>query len=245
MAELLVSVRSVAEAAAALAGGAALIDVKEPRHGSLGRAADSTIRAIRSRVGDRRPVSAALGELVDRPAPLPDVELTYAKWGLSRCLDLSDWPVRLLRTAQQQGRRQAVAVSYVDWRLARAPRPGDLCDFACRHGWGVLLLDTWKKNGPTLLDWLCVAEIDRFCRRCRQAGVRVALAGSLGPVEIQRLQEVQPDWFAVRGAVCRKNCRTNAVDAGRVRSLVQLLQCGPTSSGCPGPDQSRPLFVEG
>jgi uncharacterized protein (UPF0264 family) len=236
MAELLVSVRSVAEAAAALAGGAALIDVKEPRHGSLGRAGDSTIRAVHAWVADRRPVSAALGELVDCPAPVPDVALTFAKWGLSRCRDLTDWPSQLLRLSQRQRGIQAVAVSYADWRSAQAPEPNEVCDFACRHGWSVLLLDTWTKNGLTLLDWLSVTEIDRICRRCRASGVRIALAGSLGPEEIRRLREVQPDWFAVRGAVCRQNRRINAIDAGRVRALVDLVQ---PPSGTRGPDISQ------
>jgi uncharacterized protein (UPF0264 family) len=224
MAELLVSVRSVAEAEAALVGGAAVIDVKEPRHGSLGRAGDRTIRAIRAWVGDRRPVSAALGELADGLAPLPEIGLAFAKWGLSRCLDQTDWPSRLMRVAQQQRGSRAVAASYADWRQARAPKPEDVCAFACRQGWEVFLLDTWNKNGLTLLDWLSVAEIDRLFQRCRRAGVRVALAGSLGPAEIGRLREVQPDWFAVRGAVCRQNCRTSVIDADRVRALVELVR---------------------
>ena len=45
--QLLVSVRSPAEALAALEGGAALIDVKEPARGSLGRA--GCVRPSRSR----------------------------------------------------------------------------------------------------------------------------------------------------------------------------------------------------
>jgi uncharacterized protein (UPF0264 family) len=223
MAELLVSVRSVTEAAAAFAGGAGLIDVKEPRHGSLGRASDTTIHAIRTWVGNRRPVSAALGELVDSPAPSPDAALAFVKWGLSRCRDLGDWQALLLRAAGQLGGHQAVAVGYADWELARAPRPEEVCDFACRHQWGVFLLDTWEKNGATLLDWLSVTDINRICQRCRQAGVRVALAGSLGPTEICKLREAYPDWFAVRGAVCRQKRRTSAVDPERVRILAALM----------------------
>jgi uncharacterized protein (UPF0264 family) len=223
MAELLVSVRSVAEAAAALAGGAAVIDVKEPRRGALGRAPDSTIAAVRAWVGNRRPVSAALGELVDGPAPLPGLGLAFAKWGLARCLDLADWKSQLIHIAKQQRDSEAVAVSYADWGKARAPGPNDVCDFACRHRWGVFLLDTWEKNGSTLLDWLPVAAIDRLCQQCRQAGIRVALAGSLGSEEIRRLREVQPDWFAVRGAACRGRRRTSVVDADRVRALVKLM----------------------
>src|ERR1700678_3944537 len=82
---LLVSVRAVEEAAAALAGGADLIDVKEPNRGSLGRADDAVIAAVVAIVAGRRPVSAAMGELRDRGPPFPGPELAYQKWGLSGC----------------------------------------------------------------------------------------------------------------------------------------------------------------
>ena len=65
MTALLVSVRSAAEAEAALAGGAALIDVKEPARGALGRADDAVIADVVRAVAGRAPVSAALGELRD------------------------------------------------------------------------------------------------------------------------------------------------------------------------------------
>src|SRR5207244_12998888 len=79
---LLVSGRSVVEAESALAGGAALIDIKEPAHGSLGRAHDAVIQAVVERVAGRRPVSAALGELLEFHGPVPH-GLTFVKWGLA------------------------------------------------------------------------------------------------------------------------------------------------------------------
>src|SRR3954447_11029832 len=82
---LLVSVRSAEEAACALAGGATLIDVKEPLRGALGRADDAVIRAVVQSVGGTRPVSAALGEWVEQDQSVPDLGLTYVKWGLSGC----------------------------------------------------------------------------------------------------------------------------------------------------------------
>ena len=51
--KLLVSVRSAAEALTALEGGAALIDVKEPAHGSLGRADLQVIGEVVRAVGRR------------------------------------------------------------------------------------------------------------------------------------------------------------------------------------------------
>ena len=73
MTRLLVSVRSAAEAEAALAGGAAVIDVKEPARGALGRADDAVIADVVRAVAGRAPVSAALGELRDRPERQPAV----------------------------------------------------------------------------------------------------------------------------------------------------------------------------
>src|SRR5687767_8833724 len=89
---LLVSVRSVAEAEAALCGGAAIIDIKEPAAGPLGKADDEVTNAITRYVAGRRPVSAALGELIEGNA-VPKAGLKYVKWGLARCRD-RDWQAR-------------------------------------------------------------------------------------------------------------------------------------------------------
>src|SRR5262245_24051196 len=88
MAQLLVSVRSASEAETALAGGAALIDVKEPARGPLGRATEAVLADVLRSVGDRRPVSAALGELLGAwgsADELPDAvhDLAFVKWGLA------------------------------------------------------------------------------------------------------------------------------------------------------------------
>jgi hypothetical protein len=121
-----------------------------------------------------------------------------------------------------------VAVAYADWQRAEAPSPDAVCAFAGEHRWDALLLDTWCKDGSTLLDWLSLRAIEALCRRCRAAGVQVALAGSLGPVQFAALRLVEPDWFAVRGAVCHRGVRIDAVDASAVRRLVGLL--GPLAS---------------
>jgi uncharacterized protein (UPF0264 family) len=95
--------------------------------------------------------------------------------------------------------------------------------FARAAGWGTVLVDTWHKDGTTLFDWLALPQIVHFCGRCRNAGMRVALAGSLGPAQILALRCVAPDWIAVRGAVCRGGMRGEAIDPAAVRALVRLL----------------------
>ncbi len=228
---LLVSIRSAEEVEAALAGGADLIDVKEPRHGSLGRADEATLTAVVHAVAGRRPVSAALGELrqaMVQPLPAVVAQLAYVKWGLAgyRGKELAwrmEWSVLGDRLRQASPECRPVAVAYADCRRAAAPEPEAVADHACRERAGALLLDTWLKDGTTLLDWLDLPRISRLVSQCRAAGIPMALAGSLGRTQMQTLLPAAPDWFAVRGAVCQGNQRLAPVDAARVRELVELL----------------------
>jgi uncharacterized protein (UPF0264 family) len=231
MAQLLVSVRSAAEAEAALAGGAALIDVKEPARGALGRADDAVIAAVVRAVAGRAPVSAALGELGDaqgEPLPSAVAGLAFVKWGpAGRQGEEDAWEVELDhefgRLRKESASCRPVAVAYADWRRANAPAPDQVCAFACRRACGAFLIDTWRKDGSTLLDWLSEAELFRLCAALRASGVPTALAGSLGPAEIARLLPARPDWFAVRGAVCQGG-RQDSLDEDRVRRLARLLR---------------------
>src|SRR5262249_25687655 len=104
-------VRSAEEAEIALWGGAALIDVKEPMHGSLGQATPEVIAEVARRVAGRRPVSAALGELTDFRGPIPEA-LTFVKWGLSGCGSQLPSPVLQVRRVRGEG-SQAVLPSPV------------------------------------------------------------------------------------------------------------------------------------
>ncbi len=231
MTRLLVSVRSAVEAEAALAGGAALIDVKEPTQGALGRASDNVIADVVRVVAGRAPVSAACGELRDNPqATLPVClpSLTFVKCGLAECAAVNlPWRAELdaLDAVVRRGAPvcRTVAVAYADWRGARSPSPDEVCAFVCqRPGWG-FLLDTWAKNGLTLLDWISRVELDRYIRLCRNASVPIALAGSLGRAVIRTLKPTAPDWFAVRGAACHGLQRNAIIDAEKVRDLVELI----------------------
>ena len=208
-----------------MAGGADLIDVKDPDAGSLGRAAEATIRAVLDRVGGRRPVSAALGEFRRDSTASFSLGLSYVKWGLAGYARDACWQDQLREAAAElfvtDPAIRPVAVAYADHERAMAPSVQDVASFACRHGWPVLLFDTWAKDGSNLLAWLSIDSVRMVREQCRQAGVRVALAGSLGIKEIESLGGVDPDWFAVRGAACRNGERGGEIDADRVRALAE------------------------
>jgi uncharacterized protein (UPF0264 family) len=230
---LLVSVRSVVEAGAAMAGGADLIDVKEPGRGPLGRADDGVIAEVVRTVAGQRPVSAALGELAElRDLSLP-AGLDYVKCGLAG-MNPGKRRRRALATLRERLAREqpapiVVTVAYADWRKARAPAWADVAEEALSQPGGVLLVDTYDKSptlsGPrSLLEWLSLEEIRLLCQRCHAAGVRLALAGSLRMPHLLKLLDCRPTWFAVRGAVCESNQRDGAVHVLKVRALAELLR---------------------
>jgi uncharacterized protein (UPF0264 family) len=226
---LLVSVRSAGEARAALAGGADLIDVKEPSRGSLGRADDAVIAAVVRVVAGRKPVSAALGDVRDFTEPYAKSGLSYWKLGLAGCARQPErfWQtiVRSSQGAASDFQRMAL-VAYADWQRADAPPPAMVLALARAQRCGGIVVDTFCKDGSTLLDWLPLPELARLCEQCRADGMHVALAGSLGPREIALLAHLRPTWFAVRGAACRKGERESMIDEGRVRDLAKLVHAG-------------------
>ena len=84
---LLVSVRNLAEAQSALAGGCTILDFKEPAAGSLGKAAPETLHTACTALRETVPgltLSAALGEALEASAraihPLPH-GLDFVKLG--------------------------------------------------------------------------------------------------------------------------------------------------------------------
>jgi uncharacterized protein (UPF0264 family) len=226
---LLISVRSAEEAAAALDAGADLIDVKDPTKGPLGMAHHETVAAVIEAVGGEVPVSAALGEW--SPDVLTaahwhlELPLTYVKWGLSGYKGGAAWGEELLETRRQvPAGVEVVAVAYADWEKAGTVPPAEVARFAKRFRYRAFLLDTFSKDGRTLLDWMAPAEVAELVAGLKRGGVRVAVGGSLKLEQIKQLKNVAPDWFAVRGAVCAGGKRDGVLDPVRVKKWKESVK---------------------
>jgi len=220
---LLVSVRSADEARAAVAGGADVIDVKEPRRGPLGRADAAVWSEVRAAVPEEIPLSVALGELTewgkcDAHAETPDFRgLAFRKLGLAGAG--TGWEAEWTRLRRQwTGGPKWVAVVYADWERADAPEPDRVLDAAlAADDCAGVLFDTWDKtsSSPVDLSWW------RWFERARRGGRFTALAGRVDSEAIGRLAALGPDVIAVRGAACFGNDRGGTVDADRVAALAR------------------------
>src|SRR2546430_11326761 len=123
---LLVSVRGSVEARAALAGGADVIDAKDPARGALGAVQRDRLAAIRRAVGAARPVSAALGDARDdamvAAGAAAAAGVAFVKLGFGGVT--SEAPAPSLARAAPPGAAAAppvVLVPHAD--LGRGPRP--------------------------------------------------------------------------------------------------------------------------
>lgn len=222
MTRMLASVTGAAEAEIAIAGGADIIDLKDPKAGALGAVSLDTIRRTVAAVGKRRETSAVTGDLPMEPATIrakaEDIAATgvdYVKVGFFPSADAAACAEGLASLA---GRTKLVAVLFAD----RSP-DFTLLDVFARCGFHGAMVDTADKGRGRLLDHIPPEHIPSFVDRARALGLKVGLAGSLEPPDIPRLLPFAPDFFGFRGALCGRSNRTGAIDADAVVHIRSLI----------------------
>jgi len=220
---LLVSVRDVREAQAAVRGGAEIVDAKDPRRGALGPVTSRTLARIRAAVPCGIPVSAALGDAAD-DWPVPR-GVAYVKVGLRDVQDAEHAQVlasRAARTAAEAG-AELVLVAYADATRAGSPPPLAIPAIAAAVGARGVLLDTAFKDRGSLFDLLDVARVAQWLAAARGCGgLFTALAGGLSEPSLRTALALGADIVGVRGAACDGG-RLGRVSVARVAALSALV----------------------
>ena len=245
--QLLVSVRDAAEATIALAAGVDIVDLKEPTAGPLAPASPAVWRDVAERcqeMGSNVPLSAALGEPAEAvriAIELPPA-FAFAKMGPSGC-----------RTPDQLGKRwetvrqrlpaatTLVAVAYADHEAARCLDPGQVIRLAASLGLRHFLVDTFTKDGRSILLTLPPPSLRELVGAAQSEGLWVAVAGSLTLAEAARIlaEGIYPACFGVRGDVCRTG-RESEICAEKLGLWRQQL-CPASLTGTCLPDWKAPL----
>ena len=211
--KLLVSPINTTEAKAALDGGADIVDVKNPKEGSLGANFPWMIRAVIEAIESKKPVSATIGDFNFKPGTASLAALgaatsgaDYIKIGLYD-IQTTDQAEELLSNVVRSikgydSNKFAVAAAYADYRRINSISPLLLPAVGAKVGADVVMIDTGIKDGRSLFEFMSEEELTRFVDDARDLGLTTALAGTIKFEDLDVLRRINPDILGIRGVVC-------------------------------------------
>lgn len=229
---LLISPINTEEALEAIEGGADIIDVKNPKEGSLGANFPWVIRSIRELTPKGMQVSATLGDVPYKPGTVSLAAAgavvsgaDYIKVGLygtrnySEALEVMENVVKTVNDFNED--ILVVASGYADAHRVGAVDPMEIPRVAADSGADLAMVDTAVKDGKTLFDFMDQETILKFTEEIHGYGLKNALAGSIKEDQLKTLYELGCDVVGVRGAACTGGDR----NSGRIhRSAVARLK---------------------
>ncbi len=228
MVRVLVSVKNVEEAKIALKAGVDLIDLKDPIKAPMGMIDLPLILQIQNAMPKNINFSMACGELCDMQnlGDFLPVGMSFYKFGLSNCKSSGDWVNHLLSLKKKVVRLNnsafVVPVLYGDYLKANSIKPSEVLKYLCEHFLYAIMIDTWGKDGSSMLDFATMEELLEIQELCKARNIKFALAGSLNLHHAETLikEGVRPAWFGFRGAVCNQQSRNNTIDFDLTFNLV-------------------------
>ncbi len=210
--KLLVSPINVEEAKIAKHGGADILDVKNPKEGSLGANFPWMIKAVKKAAGSV-PVSATIGDFNYKPGTASLAALGAAVAGAEYIkVGLYDIQTRehamhmllnIVRAVKGYDKNKKVVAScYSDYARINSISPLELPKIGAAVGVDVVMMDTGIKDGRSTFEFLTEEELMQFVSGARSYGLMTAIAGTIKFEDIPQLKRISPDIIGVRGCVC-------------------------------------------
>ncbi|WP_440946672.1 (5-formylfuran-3-yl)methyl phosphate synthase [Methanosarcina sp. T3] len=232
--KLLVSPINREEAIIASLGGADIVDVKNPKEGSLGANFPWVIRDVKEVVNGRQPISATIGDFNYKPGTASLAALgaavagaDYIKVGLydiqteAQALELLTKVTQAVKDYDPS--KKVVASGYSDYERINSISPLLLPAVAAEAGVDVVMVDTGIKDGKSTFEFMDEKELKEFTDLAHECGLENAIAGSLKFEDLPVLERIGPDIIGVRGMVCGGDRRT-AIRQELVEKLVAECQ---------------------
>lgn len=228
MTAMLASVTGPAEAETAIAGGADIIDLKDPAAGALGALPAERVAATVAAIAGRRPASAvagaedlspdALAAAVDAAAA---TGVAYVKVGLYGAEERQRATIAALSASAR--RTRLVAVLFADHFADGKRDPAALIPALTEAGFAGVMLDTADKARGRLLVHIDVTRLAGFVQSARGHGLIVGLAGGLESPDVPRLITLSPDFLGFRGALCAAGRRADGLDPADIAAIRALI----------------------
>ena len=217
---LLISPINHEEALESIKGGADIVDVKNPKEGSLGANFPWVIRDIREITPEDKLVSATLGDVPYKPGTVSLAAMgahvsgaDYIKVGLYGTKDY-DEAVEVMENVAKtikdvDNDTIVVAAGYADAHRVGAVDPMEIPKVA--------------KDGHTLFDYLSIEDLEKFVNEAHSYGLKTALAGSVKKEQLKPLNDIGCDVVGIRGAACVGGDRnTGKIHHSAVAELKEL-----------------------
>ncbi|MCL4429731.1 MAG: hypothetical protein M1167_03155 [Chloroflexi bacterium] len=234
--KLLISPMNEKEAAEAIAGGADIIDVKNPKEGALGANYPWVIRQIKQITPKGIAVSCTLGEVGNLPGSVSlaafgaaSLGVDYIKvglYGIKTAEEAVFLVQNVCRAAKECNPKIKIAVAgYADAEKICGINPLLIPEIAHKAQVEVAMLDTSVKDGKNLFDHLAVEQLRKFVDSAHNFGLVAALAGSLRKQDLPVVYGLGADIAGLRGAACTNSNRvTGQISRERVSALVEAVR---------------------
>lgn len=230
--QLLVSAINLEEAKEATLGGADILDVKNPKEGSLGANFPWIIKEISNYANNQIIVSTTIGDVPYKPGTVSLAALgsavsgsNYVKVGLygtknyEEALEVMSAVVKTIKEYDKT--ITVVACGYADAYKTGSVLPEEIPKVAKDSKSDLAMLDTYIKDGHRLTDHMTTQQLEKFVSNSHNYGLKVALAGSINKNDVSMLKRIGCDIVGVRGCVCTQGDRNNGTIT---RELVQDLK---------------------
>ncbi|MBT8171329.1 (5-formylfuran-3-yl)methyl phosphate synthase [Candidatus Bathyarchaeota archaeon] len=217
--KLLVSVVNQTEAVASIQGGADIIDVKNPKEGSLGANFPRIIRQVKEIIPNNLELSATIGDLPNLPGTASLAALgaavtgvNYVKVGLFGVKTSKQATILMTEVVkavkEYNPKLKIIASGYADFSSIGCVNPLELPNVAYSANADGILVDIKTKNRKdNLFTFLGEKQLLRFIQQAHNHNLMATLAGSLNIKDIPRIYNLGADIIGVRGAVCTNNDR--------------------------------------
>jgi (5-formylfuran-3-yl)methyl phosphate synthase len=233
---LLISPINTDEALESIEGGADIVDVKNPKEGSLGANFPWVIKEIREMTPKDMLVSATLGDVPYKPGTVSLAAMgalvsgaDYIKVGLygtqnyHEALEVMENVVRTVR--ENSSSAVVVASGYADAHRVGAISPMKIPKVAADAGADLAMVDTAVKDGKTLFDFMDMDALQKFVDEIHDYGMKSALAGSIKKDQLKPLYDINCDVVGVRGAACIGGDRnTGKIHRSAVAELKDMIK---------------------
>ena len=235
--KLLVSVVDRTEAIESVKGGAHIIDVKNPKEGSLGANFPRVIRQIKEVMPKNIELSATIGDLPNLPGTASLAALgaavsgvNYVKVGLFGVKNSEESTTLMAEVVQAvkeyDNALKIIASGYADYKIVGSVNPLELPLVAHKAEADGVLVDLKIKNGrDNIFNFLNNKQLRKFVSNAHDSNLLVALAGSLDKQDIPRVHNLNADIIGVRGALCtNKNRLDGKLQRKKVIEFVNKIR---------------------